>query len=150
MNQDRPGVIADALDRISSLPPKEAAAYSRVEFEAYDYHTPQPRMDADAFVLRRCLHINPDSECIRVLKAVVPGLENNGSKARLLINEKLMPTWNASSVRHKTKRLRREDIVMMVSIGGKERSLKDFEALLSAADERLQVYRPLFHVNDGC
>ena len=137
-------MIADALDQLYKMPAKEAAAYSRVEFEAYDYYTPQPRTDADAFVLRRCLHINPDSECIRILKAVVPGLVNNGPNARLLINEKLLPSWNASSVRHRSKRLRREDIVMMISVGGKERSLKDFEVLLNAADERLKVHQSLF------
>ena len=140
-------MIADALDRISKMPPKEAAAYSRVEFEAYDYYTPQPHTDADAFVLRRCLHINPDSECIRILRAVVPGLANNGPNARLLINEKLLPAWNAWSVRHKSKRLRREDIAMMISVGGKERSLKDFEVLLNAADERFKVYQSLFEAN---
>ena len=150
MNQDRPSVIADALDRLSKMPPKDAAGYSRVEFEAYDYYTPQPHTDADAFILRRCLHINPDSECIRILKAVVPGLVNNGPNARLLINEKLLPAWNAWSIRHKSKRLRREDIVMMISVGGKERSLKDFEVLLNAADERFKVYRSLFGANARC
>lgn len=147
MNQDRPRVIADALDRLSKMPSKEAAAYSRVEFEVYDYDTRQPRTDADAFLLYRCLHINRDSECIRILKAVVSGLANNGPNARLFINEKLLPAWNASSVRHRSKRLRREDIVMMISVGGKERSLKDFEVLLNAADERFKVHQSLFREN---
>lgn len=103
---------------------------------------PQPRTDVDAFILRRCLHNNPDSQCIRILKAVVPGLANSGPNTRLLINEKLMPAWNASNVRHKSKMLRREDIVMMISVGGKERSLEDFERLIKAADERFEVCIP--------
>ena len=139
MDQDRPDVIANALDHLSKLPPKEAAAYSRVDFEAYDQFTPQPRTDADGFILHRCLYRNSDSDCIRILKAVVPGLANSGPNARLVIYEKLMPEWNASSVRHKSKLLRREDILAMITVGGKERSLKEFEGLIKAADERFEV-----------
>ena len=136
-------MITDTLNRISRMPLKEAATFSRVEFEAHDYYTPQPRTDADAFILRRCLHINPDSDCVRILKAVVPGLANNGPNARLLINEKLLPAWNASRPRHWSKRVRREDVVMMISVGGRERSLKEFEMLLNAADGRFKVYQSL-------
>ena len=149
MDQDRPGVIANARDQLSKMPPKEAAAYSRVEFEAYDLFTPQPRTDADAFLLRRCLHNNSDSDCIRILKAVVPGLANSGPDTRLLIYEKLMPEWNASSVRHKSKLLRRDDILAMITVGGKERSLKEFEGLVKAADERFEVCVP-FPVHSQC
>ena len=142
-------MIANALDQLSKMPPKEAAAYSRVEFEAYDHFTPQPRTDADAFILRRCLHNISDSDCIRVLKAVVPGLANSGPNTRLLIYEKLMPEWNASNVRHKSKQVRREDIFMMITVGGKERSLKEFEGLIKAADERFEVCTP-FPVHSQC
>lgn len=149
VDQDRPGVIANALDQISKMPPKEAAAYSRVEFEAYDHFTPQPRTDADAFILRRCLHNNSDSDCIQILKAVVPGLANSGPDTRLLIYEKLMPEWNASSVRHKSKWARREDIFMMITVGGKERSLKEFEGLIKAADERFELDRVYYGRKDS-
>ena len=121
------------------MSPDEKVAFDKVEFEAYNYFDPQPRKDADAFILRRCLHNNPDSECVKILKAVVPGLENGGRGTRLLINEKLMPAWSASSTRHKTKMLRREDIVMMISVGGKERTLEEFDALIKQADERFEV-----------
>ena len=142
-------MIANALDQLSKLPPKEAAAYSRVEFEAYDHFTPQPRTDADAFILRRYLHNISDSDCIRILKAVVPGLANSGPNTRLLVYDKLMPEWNASSVRHKSKWLRREDILMMITMGGKERTLKEFEGLIKAADKRFEVCTPFF-VHSQC
>ena len=144
-------MIANTLDQISKLPPKEAAAFSRVEFEAYDHFTPQPRTDADAFILRRCLHNNSDPDCIRILKAVAPGLAKSGPNTRLLIYEMLMPEWNASNVRHKSKLPRRHDILMMITVGGKERSLKEFEGLIKAADERFEVCIPfLFIVNARC
>ena len=50
-----------------------------------------------------------------------------------------MPSWNASATRNKTKMLRREDIVMMISVGGKERTLEEFEGLVKAADKWLEV-----------
>ena len=140
MNQDLPQVISDAIRRVEKLPAKERAVYDRVEFEAHSYFEPQTRTDADAFVLRRCLHNNADSDCIRILKAIVPSLAHSGSSGtRVLINEKIMPSWNASSVRWKSKMIRREDIVMMISVGGKERTLEEFEALVKAADERCEV-----------
>jgi hypothetical protein len=73
------------------------------------------------------------------LKAVVPGVEASGPYARLLIIEKLLPAWNAYSTRRKTKWLRREDIVIMISVGGKEGSLEEFGELLKRADERFEV-----------
>ena len=50
-----------------------------------------------------------------------------------------MPAWNSSATRNKTKMLRREDIVMMISVGGKERTLEEFEGLVRETDGRLEV-----------
>lgn len=130
------------MKRTQTLPPPAKVSYDRVEFETHNYYDPQPRTDADAFILRRCLHNNSDSDCIRILRAVVPGLEAGGPTTRLLVIEKILPAWNAYSTRHKTKMLRREDIIMMISAGGKERTLEEFQALAAAADERFQVRLP--------
>ncbi|KAF7945498.1 hypothetical protein EAE96_010265 [Botrytis aclada] len=138
VSQDLPEVTADQIRRIASLSPTEKALYDRVEFESHDYYTLQTRTDADAFILRRCLHDNPDNDCIKMIKAVIPGLEQN-PKARLLINEKLMPVWNSSDTRYKTKMLRREDIAMMIGVGGKERTLEEFAGLIRGADKKLEI-----------
>ncbi|TEY43705.1 hypothetical protein BOTCAL_0362g00090 [Botryotinia calthae] len=137
-SQDLPKVTADQIQRIASLSPTEKSFYDRVEFESHDYYTPQTRTDADAFILRRCLHDNPDDDCIKMIKAVIPGLEHN-PKARLLINEKLMPVWNSSDTRYKIKMLRREDIALMISVGGKERTLEEFVGLIRGADKKLEI-----------
>ncbi|KAF7876844.1 uncharacterized protein EAF02_008064 [Botrytis sinoallii] len=138
VSQDLPEVTADQIRRIASLSPTEKSLYDRVEFESHDYYTPQTRIDVDAFILRRCLHNNPDDDCIKMIKAVIPGLEHN-PKARLLINEKLMPVWNSSDTRYKTKMLRREDIAMMIIVGGKERTLEEFAGLIRGADKKLEI-----------
>ena len=69
----------------------------------------------------------------------MPGLENGNPKTRLFINEKLMPEWNAAATRNAVKMVRREDLVMMISVGGKERTLGEFEKLVREADARLEV-----------
>lgn len=131
-------MTTDQIQRVENLPISEKVLYDRVEFESHDYCQAQTRKDVDAFILRRCLHNNPDEECVKILKAVVPGLEYS-SKSRLLINEKLMPAWNCSDTRYTTKMLRREDITMMISFGGKERTLEEFACLIKMADQRLQI-----------
>ena len=60
------------------MSPDEKSAFDKVEFQAHNYF--------DAFMLRRCLHNNSDPECIKILRAFVPGVVNGGPAARLLIN----------------------------------------------------------------
>jgi hypothetical protein len=139
VNQDLPKVIADAKKRVNCLSDDEKSIYQHIEFEVHDYYNPQPRTNCDAFILRRCLHNNSDANCIRILNAMVPGIIHGGVGARLLIVEKLLPAWNKYPFRNQTKMLRREDLVMMISCGGKERTLEDFEALAKAADARFEV-----------
>lgn len=137
VNQDMPGVIEDCKSAIRerNLSPEDQEMYSRIQFEAHDYYQEQTRRNTDAFLLRQCLHNNTDANCIRILKAIVPGLSN--PTARLLINETIMESWEATS-KQKSKRLRRKDLMAM-TIGAKERSRDEFLALLKAADERYEV-----------
>ncbi|KAL8734604.1 MAG: hypothetical protein Q9181_003156 [Wetmoreana brouardii] len=139
VNQDLPMVVNDAASRIALLRPDEKVAYDQITFEAHNYYEPQPRSNIDAFILRHCLHNNTDTECAKILRAVVPGLENGRPKARLLVIEKLLPPWGAPSTPYRTKRLRREDVTMMISCGGKERTLEDFTTLMDEADRRLTI-----------
>ncbi|KAL8722878.1 MAG: hypothetical protein Q9225_000711 [Loekoesia sp. 1 TL-2023] len=106
VTQDLPMVVNDAASRIALLPPEEKAAYDQVTFEAHNYYEPQPRLNIDAFTLRHCLHNNTDTECAKILRAVVPGLENGRPEARLLIIEKLLPSWGTTKAPYKLKWLR--------------------------------------------
>ena len=84
-----------------------------------------------------------------MIRAVVPGLEKGGEGARLLINEKLVPKWNEGGARHRTKRLRQEDVTMMISVGGKERTVGEFEILAREADGRFEVSSIYFSLRLG-
>ncbi|KAL9031066.1 MAG: hypothetical protein Q9196_000876 [Gyalolechia fulgens] len=144
VNQDLPMVVKDAERRVALLPPDEQVGYERVMFEAHNYYEPQPRSNMDAFILRHCLHNNLDDQCAVILRAIVPGLENGSLGCKLLIIEKVLPPWGTPLAPYQTKWLRREDVVMMIGSGGKERTLDEFKTLVEEADSRLtidQVYR---------
>ncbi|KAI4253113.1 MAG: hypothetical protein LQ352_003892 [Teloschistes flavicans] len=148
VNQDLPMVINDAKNRVASLPPEEKATYDRVEFQPHNYYDPQPFVGADAFILRHCLHNHNDTDCCTILRAMIPGLEHGKPGARLLVIEKLLPHWGAAMSPYKLKQLRREDMVMMISCGGKERSLEEFTTLVETADKRLTVEKVYYGDND--
>lgn len=144
INQDLAEVVNDRQRAIKELPTEEQAAYARTEFEAHDYYTPQTCTDANAFLIRFCLHNNNNANCIRILKSLAPGLANNehGSEARLLIAERVMPEWDTDE-RPSLKQQRIEDLAMLISCSGKQRTLKEYKALLKAADTRYEVFVPL-------
>lgn len=114
----------------------------RITFQQHDYFHPQPVHDADAFLLRQCLHNLKDSDCIQILRAVVPALERCRNKTPLLINESIMPQSGGPTTRYADNYLRQMDFLMLVCYGeAKERTEREFDALLKAADPRLEIVR---------
>ncbi|KAF3396440.1 Sterigmatocystin 8-O-methyltransferase [Penicillium rolfsii] len=112
-----------------------------VEFRQHDFFQPQPSTpDAKAFLLRHVLHNYNDTDCIRILSALVPALEAHGESAApvLLINEGVLPEFGERSARDLHLTIRRGDMCMMVTLSAQERTRKQFQSLLSAADPRLQ------------
>jgi len=115
---------------------------ANVEFRQHDFFQPQrSRPDAKAFLLRHVLHNYNDTDCIRILSALVPALEAQGASASpiLLINEGVVPEFGEWSARDLHLTIRRGDLCMMVTLSAQERTRKQFQTLLSAADPRLQI-----------
>lgn len=133
-------VIADRVKELSIAPSNEQSSFSRVEFEAQDYFAPQKRTNADAYLLRFVLHNNNDENCVKILKAVVPALVANehGKDVRLLVAERCMPDWNTEN-QSQLKQQRIEDMAMLISCSGKQRSVVELEALLKEADPALAI-----------
>lgn len=133
-------VIADRVKELSLAPAEEQDAFKEVEFEASNYYSPQTRTDAEAFLIRFVLHNNNDENCVKIIKAVVPALAANqhGENARLLIAERVMPEWNTEKVAQ-LKQQRVEDIAMLISCSGKQRTVAELEALLKKADPALTI-----------
>jgi hypothetical protein len=136
--QDRPEVIASVSDE--ELP--------GIDKMSYDFFTPQPiksksscasskqnlpayvRSDAHIYYLRRIMHNYQDEVCIGILQNQAAAM---GPTSRLLIGEVVLPsrTKVAGEMTGYWK-----DVVMLV-IGGKERSPEDFAKILQAAGLQL-------------
>ncbi|KAL3422771.1 o-methyltransferase [Phlyctema vagabunda] len=114
--QDRPQV----LDSISE------AELPNVEKMAYDFYTPQPIKNAHVYFLRRILHNYQDDVCIKILANTAAAM---GSTSRLLIGEVVVPTITEVAGDMSAYAM---DAVM-IAIGGKERSEKDFSKILQPA-----------------
>lgn len=137
--QDLPSVSFEVQD---ILVPPTLENTTNVEFRQHDFFQPQPSTpDAKAFLLRHVLHNYNDKDCIRILSALVPALEAQGGSASpvLLINEGVVPEFGEWSARDLHLTIRRGDLCMMVTLSAEERTRKQFQSLLSAADPRLQV-----------
>jgi len=100
-----------------------AGAAARCRFESGDFFQAVPE-GADLHVLKFILHDWTDEECVRILKCCRESLEPGG---RLLVVEMLVP----EEIRPDFVMLM--DLNMLVMTGGRERTAKEFEKVLSDA-----------------
>lgn len=110
----------------------------RLTFQQHDFFSPQPVHDANAFLIRQCLHNYNDEDCIKILRAIVPALEKCNPGTPLLINEIILPEAGTVA-RCEEHSLRQLDLLMMVVLGSKQRSIRQFEDILQQADPRFKV-----------
>jgi len=117
--QDRPRVL-------DGIPDEELPG---IEKMPYDFYTPQPIKNAVAYYFRRIMHNWPDKECTQILANTATAM---GPDSRLLIGEMVVPEDTS-----------RDDMTVywmdfaMLTIGGRERSAKEFAGLLDAAGLKL-------------
>ncbi|KAF2013466.1 S-adenosyl-L-methionine-dependent methyltransferase [Aaosphaeria arxii CBS 175.79] len=110
----------------------------RISFQKYDFFTPQPVQDASVFLLRQCLHNQIDDAAIKIIRQVVPALERCGHGTPLLINDVILPD-SGTITKYEEHHLRQIDFCMMSLLGAKQRTEKEFAALIRKADERLEI-----------
>lgn len=88
-------------------------------------------LGAAAYLFRHIFHDWPDDACIKILKNTVEAI--NPQRSRILICDQIMEEENPSTAAVLY------DIDMMCLYGGKERTLSEWEAMLKAADQRLEI-----------
>ncbi|PIG81402.1 O-methyltransferase family protein [Aspergillus arachidicola] len=139
---------------------KSGSTHPDLEMQAYDFFSPQPVkgkaipglqtslrdydkeapqymslnslvIGAAAYLFRHIFHDWPDDACITILKNTVEAM--NPHESRILICDQIMEETNPSTAAVLY------DIDMMCLYGGKERTLSEWEALLKAADQRLEI-----------
>jgi hypothetical protein len=115
-----------------------ASLGGRITFQPHSFFDTQPVHDANAFLLRQCLHNYNDLDCIKIIRALVPALEKCDAGTPFLINDIIL-LESGSTTRHVDHHLRQIDLTMMVALGAKQRSAREFENLLKQADPRFEV-----------
>lgn len=119
--QDLPNVIELARQ---SLP-------AGVQLQPHDFFTPNPVKGAKVYHIRACLHDWPDEMCVRMLRNVVPAMEQD---SRLLIVECLLPT----DPREDEGGLMGFQDMAMMCLGGKERTALGFEEIVKGAGFKVE------------
>jgi demethylsterigmatocystin 6-O-methyltransferase len=110
-------VVQDIPETLSRAP-----AVDGIEFQVQDFFSPQSIKGAKFYYLRHILHDWTDTDCARILSNIVPAM---GPESRIIIDEVVLPNekvpWQAAYM----------DLTMMSSLGGIERTRKEYETLLN-------------------
>ncbi|KAJ7616106.1 S-adenosyl-L-methionine-dependent methyltransferase [Roridomyces roridus] len=153
--QDSEKVVKDGINNWNAELP-EALLSERVTFQAHDFFTAQNVKNASAFFMRYILHDWPDEDVRRILEQlrhaaephtvlvildhILPFTFRDSSFQYTLGNdapEPLLPTYGAANTMGYL-----EDVLMMVNLNGKERTVAELETLLASTGWKLkQVQR---------
>ncbi|MDX6568943.1 MAG: hypothetical protein QOH15_1521 [Gaiellales bacterium] len=133
-----PGVRGSTFDlphvseRAASRLEKNTALAGRVSAEAGDFFEAVPPA-ADVYVLAQVLHDWSDHDCVRILEVC---RRASRSSTRLLVLEQVLPEGPEPNVAKLT------DLNMLVLLGGRERTRREFEVLLAAGGWSLIGHHP--------
>ncbi|CAM1502734.1 Fc.00g075100.m01.CDS01 [Cosmosporella sp. VM-42] len=119
-------VVQDREDVVEAAKALDVEELRGVKMMAHDFNTEQPVKSAHIYHLRRCLHDYGDDLCITMLTQIANAMAPD---SRLLIVEQVVGSPPSQMAAH-------FDFVMLV-IGGKERTRKDFERLAKEAGLRV-------------
>lgn len=124
---------------------EDPAVARRIELLQHDFFQPQPPPErlttrpVAAFFLRHVFHNWNDDDAVAIARALVPALEAAAPGTPLIISERALPALGDGVPLHEERGMRQMDMMMMVGLGAKERTLAEWKALFRAADERLEV-----------
>lgn len=116
-------VLQDLPQALGHLPPGVVIPQG-IEKMPHDFFQPQPVKGARFYYLRQIIHDWPDDKSVEILKQLVAAL---GPESQILIDDMVLPDsgvpWEAATI----------DLTMMASLGSRERTLKEWHALLDQA-----------------
>jgi hypothetical protein len=123
------GVLFDQAEVVSGVPASGfAGCEGRISIEAGSFFDRVPD-GCDAYILKHIIHDWSDQHCQTILRLMRDKLPKNG---RVLVCEMVVPDDPAPSP---AKMLDIEMLVM--TVGGKERTAQEFEALFASSGFRL-------------
>jgi hypothetical protein len=121
------GILFDQPEVVAELAPRP-----RITVQGGDF-LEGPLPVADAYIVGNCLHNWDDESAMRILRAVRRAAPE---RSQLLVLESMLPEGPEP---HLTKIL---DVQMLAFVGGRERTQREYEALLGAAGFRLERVVP--------
>jgi O-methyltransferase len=127
---DLPDVVAMARARLSPM----SGIASRLECVGTDMFVSVPR--ADTYVLKHIIHDWDDDRCVRLLRNCRESIDGNGRI--FCVDAVLPPMGDTSGAAAKIL-----DIMVMLAVGGRERTRDQWEALYGAAGFRISRITPL-------
>ncbi len=119
-------VLQDRKEVLDAITLEDLPGVEKME---HDFFLPQPVKGAQIYYIRRVFHDWQDDEARKILMSIVPAMAPD---SRILISDMALP-----------EPVTREDShaiwldLMMLTIGGKERTKKDWEALVESAGLKL-------------
>ncbi|OAA38611.1 O-methyltransferase [Metarhizium rileyi] len=126
--------VLEDLEPVLEVVKSEAnGPIKQAQLVALDFHAEQPVKGAVLYYIRRCLHDYGDADCIKILKQISSAM---ASDSRILIVETV--------VEDPPSALSIANDILMLMIGGKERTLEEFTSIMEAADlevEKLWRFR---------
>ena len=119
-------ILQDRKEVLDSIPEEELPGVEKME---HDFFTEQPVKDAQIYYVRRVFHDWQDDAAQKILQAIVPAM---ASDSRILLSDMALP-----------EPVGPEDTIavcfdlMMLTIGGKERTKNDWKSLVESAGLKL-------------
>ena len=135
--QDRPEVVSE----LSNLPP-------RIEPLIHSYFEPQPPNlhNARIYHLRQILHNNTHTDCIRILKALLPSM---GPDSVLMVDEKVMPDKSKSVDDDRAVQVAQASMAMLAFFNTVERRRDQWEGLLEEGGYRVVEVKKYADTHDS-
>lgn len=86
------------------------------------------------------MHNQNDEGFVKIMRGLIPALEQCRSGTPVLINETILPERGEMTPVEEHE-LRRMDLAMLVVLGAKQRTEKEFRELVKRADPRFEVVK---------
>ncbi len=80
-------ISVEAMERGKELVKADAKLLGRIEYKTHDFFTPED-VSANVYIFRMILHDWSDSDCVKIVKSLLPALKPG---ARVLVNEGILP-----------------------------------------------------------
>lgn len=119
-------VLQDRKEVLDIISPSELPGVEKLQ---HDFFSPQPVKEAQIYYIRRVFHDWLDAEARQILTSIVPAMAPD---SRILISDMALPEPVTLQDAHAVWL-----DLMMLTIGGKERTMKDWESLVKSAGLRL-------------